>query len=81
MTQQTVTFESMFWSVRDGGIYLCEDMHTSYWEEYGGGYLKSDSMIEKSKTLVDTINAWHSKEAGLQVRVSVCVRIKSQMLI
>jgi len=72
MTQQTVTFESMFWGVRDGGIYLCEDLHTSYWEEFEGGYLKNNSMIERFKSLVDTINAWHSKEAGSQVRVSVC---------
>jgi len=76
MKQQAVTFESMFWSIRDGGIYLCEDLHTSYWKEYEGGYLKSNSMIEKSKTLIDTINAWHSKEAGLQVRSQryVCIR-------
>jgi hypothetical protein len=68
MTQQTVAFESMFWRVREGGVYLCKDMHTSYWEEYEGGYLQSNSMVEKSKTLIDTINAWHSKEAGLQAR-------------
>ncbi|KAM3569605.1 hypothetical protein VYU27_008298 [Nannochloropsis oceanica] len=67
MNQQIVTFDKMFWGVRDGGIYLCEDLHTSYWQEYEGGYLNNNSMIEKSKTLIDTINAWHSKEAGLQV--------------
>lgn len=70
-TQQSVTFQSVFGSVRDRGIYLCEDLHTSYWEKFEGGYLKNNSMIEKSKTLVDTINAWHSKEAGQQVRVGV----------
>lgn len=68
MKQQLSTFESIFWGVRDGGIYMCEDLHTSYWEDFEGGYLKSDSMVEKFKALVDTINAWHSREAGLQVR-------------
>jgi len=56
MTQQIVTFDSMFWGVRHGGVYLCEDIHASYWKEYEGGYLKNNSMIEKSKTLVDTID-------------------------
>lgn len=36
MSQQTTTFREMFWHVRDGGIYICEDLHTSYWPEWGG---------------------------------------------
>jgi hypothetical protein len=67
MKQQLATFESMFWGVRDGGFYLCKDLHTSYWQEYEGGYLNNNGMIEKSKAPMDTINAWHSEEAGLQV--------------
>lgn len=67
MTQQITTLEKMFLRVRDGGVFLCEDLHTSYWDRYDGGYLRQDSMIEKSKTLIDTINAWHSQVADLQV--------------
>lgn len=29
-----------------GGVYIIEDTHTSYWEDFGGGFKKSDSMIE-----------------------------------
>ena len=36
MRQQIVTFEEMFDFVKDGGVYLCEDLHTSYWKSYGG---------------------------------------------
>lgn len=36
MRQQIVTFEEMFDFVKDGGVYLCGDLHTSYWKSYGG---------------------------------------------
>ena len=36
MRQQIVTFEEMFDFVKDDGVYLCEDLHTSYWGSYGG---------------------------------------------
>lgn len=62
MNQQIVTFEEMFSHVNDNGVYLCEDLHTSYWEEYGGGYKKEGTFIEYSKDFIDYINAWHSRE-------------------
>jgi methyltransferase family protein len=62
MRQQRTTFEVLFPKVAEGGIYICEDLHTSYWSTYGGGYLKPDSFIEFSKHLIDSLNAWHSKD-------------------
>ena len=59
MKQQIVTFNKLFSSVKDGGIYLVEDTHTSYWGEYHGGYKKKNSFIEFSKDLVDQMYAWH----------------------
>lgn len=67
MRQQIVSFEELYEHVKDDGLYLCEDLHTSYWENYGGGYKKRNSFIEYSKNLIDSINAWHSKEKSLQV--------------
>lgn len=60
MEQQIVTFEELYDHVKDDGVYLCEDLHTSYWEEYGGGYKKKETFIEYSKNFIDYINAWHS---------------------
>jgi len=37
MVQQQVTFEETFLHLRDGGVFICEDTHTSYWPQYGGG--------------------------------------------
>jgi hypothetical protein len=62
MNQQITTFEELFQHVADDGVYLCEDLHTSYWEDFGGGYRKPGSFIEFSKALIDQLNAWHSRE-------------------
>lgn len=56
VNHQIVTFEILFPLLADGGIYMCEDVHTSYWEAYGGGLYKSDTFIEYSKNMVDEIN-------------------------
>lgn len=66
MNQQIVTFEEMFPHIAYGGTYLCEDLHTSYWKKYGGGYRHPDSYIEYSKNFIDYIHAWHSEVAELQ---------------
>lgn len=62
MKQQIVTFNNLFDHVTENGIYICEDLHTSYWKSYGGGYKKKKSFIEYSKNFIDKINAWHSKD-------------------
>jgi methyltransferase family protein len=62
MDQQIATFEELFPVVQPNGVYLCEDLHTSYWRHWGGGYKKSGSFIEYSKNWIDAIHAWHSHE-------------------
>lgn len=66
MNQQIITFEEMFCHLSADGVYLCEDLHTSYWKEYGGGYQCPDSYIEYSKNFIDYLHAWHSCDRELQ---------------
>ncbi|MGB7543107.1 MAG: class I SAM-dependent methyltransferase [Burkholderiales bacterium] len=60
MTQQIVTFEELYPHIQPHGIYLCEDMHTSLWPEFGGGYRREGTFLEYGKALVDRLYAWHS---------------------
>ncbi len=59
MQQQINTFEVMFPAIHEEGIYLCEDLHTSYWDKWGGGLKREGTFIEYSKNLIDQLHAWH----------------------
>ncbi len=65
MNQQLTTFHEMFDAVAADGVYLIEDLHTSYWPEYGGGWKQSGTCIEFAKSLLDRLNAWHSRDPEL----------------
>jgi hypothetical protein len=67
MVQQIVSYEELFNHMKDDGVYLCEDLHTSYWFEYGGGYKRRGTFIEYSKNFIDSINAYHSHQKKLKV--------------
>ena len=67
MPQQINTFEVLWPAVRDGGVFLIEDLHTSYWPHYDAGYKQPGTFIEYAKDLVDQMNAWHSREEGFEV--------------
>lgn len=63
MNQQIVTFREMFPHIKDGGLYMCEDCHTSYFDNYGGGLRREGTFIEFTKNLIDEINAFHTRGA------------------
>jgi 23S rRNA U2552 (ribose-2'-O)-methylase RlmE/FtsJ len=65
MQQQINTFEELFPCIDKNGIYLCEDLHTSYWSKFGGGYRATGTFIEYSKNFIDYIHAWHSSQTDL----------------
>lgn len=67
MDQQINTFNEVFPFVKEGGVFLIEDLHTSYWKEYGGGFKKPNTFIEFSKKIIDDMHAWHSRERTLKV--------------
>lgn len=67
MEQQIVTFEELYDTISLDGVYLCEDLHTSYWKNHGGGYKRNGTFIEYSKNFIDHINAWYSQSSKLSV--------------
>jgi hypothetical protein len=63
MEQQINTFEVLYPHVSPDGLYVCEDMHSSYWKRYGGGLRKKNTFIEYSKNFIDALHAWHFEDA------------------
>jgi hypothetical protein len=60
--QQIASFEELYPHIQPDGIYLCEDMHTSYAPGYDGGYRRTGTFVEYSKNLIDRLYAWYSFE-------------------
>lgn len=60
--QQITTFKTLFDHVKDDGVYICEDLHTSYFKHFGGGPKKKRTFIEYSKNMIDQLHAWHNKK-------------------
>jgi len=62
MAQQIATFEEVYPHIVEEGVFLIEDVHTSYWARYDAGYKKEGTFVEYAKDFIDKINAWHSEE-------------------
>jgi predicted O-methyltransferase YrrM len=56
MIQQRTSLEVLWDHLHPGGVYVIEDLETSYWPKFGGAYLKHGTMIETLKGRVDNLN-------------------------
>ncbi|EQD84822.1 demethylmacrocin O-methyltransferase [Saccharopolyspora erythraea NRRL 2338] len=61
---QLTSFHALFPHIRPGGFYVIEDLHTSYWPEYGG----TDAPVRGSGTalglLTQLLDGLHYEERG-----------------
>jgi len=62
---QIASFENLWPHVTQGGLYVVEDCHTSYWPGFGGGYRNEASFIEYSKRLIDRMHSWYTDQDAL----------------
>ncbi len=62
MSQQITSLKTLWRHLADGGIYVVEDTHTSYWPGFGGGFRAPGSFIELAKDLVDRMHSWYTDE-------------------
>jgi cephalosporin hydroxylase len=51
------TFEFFYPKLSKNGLYIVEDLHTSYMSEFGGGLNNQNSFTEISKELIDRLHA------------------------
>ena len=55
-SHQITTLQKVWPHITQGGVYLCEDTHTNYWPEYGGGMTNHTTFLNYSKLITDTMN-------------------------
>jgi SAM-dependent methyltransferase len=63
MSDINASFQFFFEHVSVDGIYIVEDLHTAYWDEFGGGLGSRNSFIEFSKSVVDAMHSSYVREA------------------
>lgn len=59
MEQQIVTIETLFPLLNDGGVFIVEDTHTSYWPAFGGELRDPASFVEWTKPRIDDLHSRH----------------------
>ncbi len=59
MRHINASFDIMYPLMAKDGVYMVEDLHTAYWDEYEGGLRRAGSFIERCKGLIDHLNAAH----------------------
>ena len=62
MEQQITSFRHLWPRLTDRGLYIVEDVHTSYWPGFGGGLREPASFIEFVKDLIDRMHSWYTED-------------------
>lgn len=80
--QQAATFEVLFDHIADDGVYLCEDIHTSYLRGYGGGLHRRGTFVEYSKRWIDELHGWYDgREVSSFARTTAGVHYYSGIVV
>lgn len=64
------SFQYLFPQLNDGGIYLIEDLHTSYWRGFGGGYRSKSNFFTFVTELIDDMHHWYHTAGVLHPSIS-----------
>jgi hypothetical protein len=61
MEDIATSFNYLYPKMPKNAVYMVEDLHTAYWDEFGGGMAKPSSFINLSKGFIDKLNAEHTR--------------------
>jgi len=54
------TLKALFPKVAEGGLYMIEDLHSAYWETFGGGYRSPQNFFSGMvQDLMDDMHHWY----------------------
>jgi methyltransferase family protein len=59
-SDQITTFENLYPRLTPGGVYICEDTHTSYFE----GLRAPSTFVEYAKKKVDELHSWYVDDSA-----------------
>jgi hypothetical protein len=63
MGHMAASFRFFYPRMPKNAVYVVEDLHTAYWQEYGGGATNPSSFVNLAKGFIDRLNADHSRGA------------------
>jgi hypothetical protein len=63
MSHINATFATLYPRTARSGVYMVEDLHTAYWQQFEGGLKRKDTFIEHCKDFIDALNAHHTRGA------------------
>jgi len=67
MEQQKTSFKHLFSHVNSGGVYVIEDLLTSYWPKFDGKLKNENTTVEMLKGLIDNLHA-HWRQTHHKIR-------------
>lgn len=67
MNQQIITLQKCFPHIKDNGVFITEDVHTSYWNQWDGLFRRPHTFLEYSKRVVDHLNMQHFNKTLLDL--------------
>jgi 23S rRNA U2552 (ribose-2'-O)-methylase RlmE/FtsJ len=73
-SDQIATFESLFPFVSEGGIYLCEDTHTSWYDTHNP---YEQSFIRYAKDMINIMHRGHNNMVFDQNLIDICSGVRT----
>lgn len=64
------TLRTLFPHLNNSGVYLIEDLHTAYWNGYGGGISSKNNFFNIIRDVVDDIHHWYHGEGLREEMIS-----------
>lgn len=58
-SHQRISFDCLFPRLSENGLYICEDLQTSYWPAYEGGLRREGTFMELVKSMIDWLHDWY----------------------
>jgi len=59
MEHVSKSLEILYPLLNENGVYMIEDLHTAYWDKFGGGYRTEENFFTKVGLLIEDMHRWY----------------------